>query len=55
MGLRLDGEAIIEVMKILVDAEMRMFHGLNVKAIFLQNIITDLLLGIGAKQVFAKR
>jgi len=45
---------MIEVMKILVDAEMRMFHGLNVKAIFLQNIVTDLLLGIGAKQVFVE-
>lgn len=43
---------MIQVMKFLVDAEMRMFHGLNVKAIFLQNIVTDLLLGIGVKQVF---
>jgi len=43
-----------EVMKLLVDAEMRMFKGLNVGAIFLQNIVTDLLLGIGAKQVFVE-
>ncbi len=33
MGLRLDGEAMIEVMKILVDAEMRMFKGLNVRPV----------------------
>jgi len=45
---------MIEVMKLLVDAEMRMFKGLNVRAIFLQNIVTDLLLGIGAKQVFVE-
>lgn len=43
---------MIEVMKLLVDAEMRMFKGLNVKAIFLQNIVTDLLLGLGVKEVF---
>ena len=39
-------------MKILVDAEMRMFKGLNVRAVFLQNIVTDLVLGLGAKTVF---
>ncbi len=43
---------MIEVMKLLVDAEMRMFHGLNVPVIFLQNIVTDLLLGLGVKDVF---
>jgi len=53
-GLTVINRDMIEVMKILVDAEMRMFQGLNVKAIFLQNIITDLLLGIGAKQVFVE-
>jgi hypothetical protein len=43
---------IVEVMKILVDMEMKMFRGLNVRAIFLQNIVTDLLLGMGIKQYF---
>lgn len=43
---------MIEIMKILVDAEMRMFKGLNVQTIFLQNIVTDLLLGLGIKEVF---
>ncbi|MBT4483041.1 MAG: hypothetical protein HOC71_05105 [Candidatus Latescibacteria bacterium] len=41
-----------EVMKLLVDSEMRMFNGLNVRAVFLQNIVTDLLLGLGSKEVF---
>ena len=53
-GLTVIKRDIIEVMNILVDAEMRMFHGLNIKAIFLQNIVTDLLLGIGAKQIFVE-
>jgi hypothetical protein len=43
---------MIEVMKLLVDAEMRMFRGLRIKAVFLQNIITDLLLGLGVREVF---
>jgi hypothetical protein len=42
---------MIEVMKLLVDAEMRMFKGLEVRAIFLQNIVTDLLLGMRAKTI----
>ncbi len=41
-----------EVMKILIDAEMKMFRGLNIEVIFLQNIVTDLLLGLGWKDVF---
>lgn len=45
---------MIKVMKLLVDAEMRMFKGLNVRAVFLQNIVTDLLLGLGAKTVFVE-
>lgn len=45
---------MVEVMKLLVDAEMRMFRGLNVKAVFLQNIVTDLLLGLGAKAIFVE-
>jgi hypothetical protein len=36
----------------LIDAEMKMFHGLNTPVIFLQNVITDLILGLGMKDVF---
>ena len=42
-----------EIMKLLVDAEMKMFRGLSVKVIFLQNIVTDLLLGLGWTDVFS--
>jgi len=41
-------------MKLLVDLEMRMFKGLNVRAVFLQNIVTDLLLGLNAVDVFTE-
>ena len=50
-GMSIVQRDLMEVMKLLVDAEMRMFRGLDVKAIFLQNIVTDLLIGMGAKSV----
>lgn len=44
----------IAVMRLLIDAELRTFRGLHVEAIFLQNIVTDLLFGLGAKQAFVE-
>ncbi len=42
----------IKLMKMLIDIEMKMFKGLNVKVIFLQNIITDLFLGFEIAEIF---
>lgn len=53
-GMSVINKDLIEVMKLLVDAEMKIFQGLNVPAIFLQNVVTDLLLGFGAKEVFVE-
>lgn len=39
------------LMELLVDAEMKMFHDLNTPVIFLQNVIVDLLLGLGMNEV----
>jgi len=36
----------------LIDAEMKMFHGLKTPVIFLQNVVTDLILGLGMNEVF---
>jgi hypothetical protein len=44
-----DVESIITL---LVDAEMRMFRGLPTPVIFLQNVITDLVQGIGFAEAF---
>ena len=44
----------ISMMKILVDMEMKMFSGLNTEVIFLQNVVTDLLLGIGMNDFFVE-
>ena len=37
---------------LLIDAEMKMFAGLRTPVIFLQNLIVDLLLGLGFKDAF---
>ena len=42
----------IKLLQMLIDVEMKMFNKLNVKVIFLQNIITDLLLGYEVKDIF---
>ena len=42
---------IESVMSMLVDAEMKMFDGLETPVIFLQNVVTDLILGLGANDV----
>jgi hypothetical protein len=47
------GKDIESVMTMLVDAEMKMFDGLETPVIFLQNVVTDLILGLGAYELFA--
>jgi hypothetical protein len=47
------GKDIESVMAMLVDAEMKMFDGLETPVIFLQNVVTDLILGLGAYDTFA--
>ncbi|MDX6610223.1 MAG: hypothetical protein QOF85_2148 [Solirubrobacterales bacterium] len=37
---------------LLVDAEMKMFRGLRTPVIFLQNLVVDLMLGLGFKDAF---
>ena len=51
-GASLFSRDMIKVMQLLVDIEMKAFRGLNVRVIFLQNIVTDLLLGFGVKDAF---
>lgn len=46
------GQDAIKIMQMLIDIEMKSFKDLNIKSIFLQNIITDLLLGLKAKEFF---
>lgn len=48
-GLALANKDVAAIMRLLIDAEMKMFHGLATPVIFMQNVITDLLLGVGMK------
>lgn len=50
-GIAMATKDFIAIMELLVDAEMTMFAGLNTDVIFLQNIVTDLLLGLGMKEI----
>ena len=51
-GEALATQDVVGLMKLLVDAEMKMFQGLNIEVIFIQNVLVDLLLGLGMKKVF---
>ena len=41
----------LSIMELMIDAEMKMFKGVSTPVIFLQNVVTDLLLGLGATSV----
>jgi len=43
---------VYRLMKLLVDAEMKRFAGLKTPVIFVQNVVTDLLLGLGLHDMF---
>jgi hypothetical protein len=40
------------VTTLLIDAEMKMFDGLSTPVVFLQNVLVDMLLGLGFKDAF---
>lgn len=42
----------LKVMEMLIDVEFKIFQGLDVKVLFLQNVVTDLLLGMDLKDIF---
>lgn len=42
----------VRMMKMLVDQEMSAFKGLDVRVVFLQNIVVDLILGFGVAEPF---
>lgn len=51
-GMSLAKKDIEGITTLLVDAEMKMFNGLSTPVIFLQNVVVDLLLGLGFKEAF---
>jgi hypothetical protein len=51
-GMSVATKDIEAIVRMLIDAEMKMFKGLSTPVIFLQNVVTDLILGIGVKDAF---
>ena len=51
-GLSALGGDMTKVMEVLIDVEMKIYRKLDFKAVYLQNIITDLLLGLRFKDIF---
>lgn len=51
-GAAVASKDVDSIAKLLIDAEMKMFAGLPTPVIFIQNIVTDLLLGLGADSAF---
>lgn len=43
-----------KLMELLIDAEMKMFKGVRTPVIFIQNVLVDLILGLGMYEVFAQ-
>lgn len=44
----------IKMMEIFIDAEMKMFNGINTPVIFIQNVLVDMILGLKMYEVFAE-
>jgi hypothetical protein len=51
-GMSIAKKDIEGVTTLLIDAEMKMFRGLNTPVIFLQNVVVDLILGLGFYEAF---
>lgn len=53
-GLAYVKKDFIAMMELLIDAEMKMFRGISTPVVFIQNVLVDLVLGLGMNEVFAQ-
>ncbi len=53
-GLAFLSKDFLKLMEILIDAEMKMFKGINTPVIFIQNVLVDLLLGLKMMDVLVE-
>jgi hypothetical protein len=51
-GVAFLNKDFIKLMKLLIDAEMKMFNGINTPVIFIQNVLVDMILGLKMYEVF---
>ena len=52
-GISLATKDLDGIGRVLIDSEMKMFRGLSTPVIFMQNVVTDLLLGLGFHDAFS--
>ena len=50
-GIAFARKDFIAMMELLIDAEMKMLRGIDTPVIFIQNVVTDLILGLGMKDI----
>ncbi len=50
-GMAFLSKDYLSIMELLVDSEMKMFRGIQTPVIFLQNVLTDMLLGLGMNDI----
>lgn len=53
-GVALLSKDFLKLMQILIDAEMKIFTGINTPVIFIQNVLVDLILGLKMYDVIAE-
>jgi hypothetical protein len=53
-GLAYVKKDFASMMELLIDAEMKMFKGISTPVIFIQNVLVDMVLGLGMYEVFAE-
>jgi hypothetical protein len=51
-GMAYLSKDFLKLMEIFIDAEMKMFKGINTPVIFIQNVLVDMILGLKAYDVF---
>lgn len=51
-GMAFVNKDFIKLIELLIDAEMKMFKGINTPVIFIQNVIVDMILGLKMYDVF---
>jgi hypothetical protein len=51
-GLAYMNKDFIKLMEIFVDAELKMFRGINTPVIFIQNVLVDMILGLKMYEIF---
>lgn len=52
-GIAFMNKDFLKLMELLIDAEMKMFKGVHTPVVFIQNVITDMLLGLKMYDIFA--